>query len=96
MEKIVVTRHPALVAFLLELGLVDETVKVLAHVTAADVVGKHVFGVLPLSLAALAAKVTEIPLTLPAEKRGVELTLDDMKVFAGKPTTYVVVEEKPE
>jgi hypothetical protein len=29
-------------------------------------------------------------MNIPAEKRGVELTLDDMLAYAGEPVTYVV------
>ena len=88
--KVVITRHPALVELLRELGLTDESTPVLSHASPADVEGKHVFGVLPLSLASLAEKVTEIPLALTPGDRGVELTLERMKQIAGEPTTYVV------
>lgn len=91
MEQLVVTRHPALVAFLRERGLVRDDVKVVAHATPADLAGKHVFGVLPPSLAIHAAKATEIPLAIPPELRGVELTLDQMRQFAGEPWTYRVI-----
>ena len=54
-------------------------IPVLAHVTADDVAGKHVLGVLPLSLARHAASVTEVamPLLRP-EQRGNELTPAEM------------------
>ena len=77
METIVVTRHPALVEYLTEIGLLPNGVTVLIHVTPEDVVGKHVIGVLPLHLAALA-------------DRGVELDLARMREIAGDPVTYRV------
>jgi len=92
--ELVVTRHPALVAHLLALGLVDESVAVLSHASEADVAGKHVAGVLPLRLAALAASVTEVPLALTAEHRGVELDLATVQALAGEPVTYVVTRQK--
>ena len=93
MEKLVVTRHKALVQYLLRCGLVLEGTPVLAHATAEDVRGKHVFGVLPLRLACLAAKVTEVPLDLPPELRGQELGLEQVEAYAGQARTYVVKEQ---
>lgn len=89
-EKIVVTRHEGLVAYLREIGLIDASTPVVAHASIETVVGKHVIGVLPLSLAAAATRVTEIPMALPQELRGKELSLEDMRRFAGAPVTYVV------
>jgi len=88
--SVVVTRHKALVQYLLQCGLVPEGTPVLTHATAEQVRGKHVFGVLPLRLACLAAKVTEVPLNLPAELRGQELTLQQVEAYAQPMATYVV------
>ncbi|CAM3513804.1 hypothetical protein DESA109040_14995 [Deinococcus saxicola] len=49
-----------------------------------------VSGVLPLHLAALASTVTEVPLNLLAELRGVELTLEQVRQFAGTEKMYRV------
>lgn len=89
-RPVVVTRHPALVAYLTELGVVPAGTEVVAHATAEQVRGRHVFGVLPLHLAAEARRVTEVPLHVPAELRGVELTLAQVRRFAGPLTSYVV------
>lgn len=88
--KIVVTRHEALVAYLREIRLIDETTPVVAHADPVQIVRQHVIGVLPLWLAALAEFVTEIPLDLPPELRGVELTLEQVRQYAGEPATYRV------
>jgi hypothetical protein len=92
METIVVTRHPALVEYLVEIGLIAAGTPVLGHATAADVAGKCVIGVLPHHLSSKAACVVEVPLDLPAELRGVELSLAQVRQFAGLPVTYVVRE----
>lgn len=89
-EIVVVTRHPALVTLLRERGLIEEGCHVLEHVIEADVRGKHVIGVLPLSLAALAMEVTEIPLSLTPEMRGKELGLETLRQIAGEAVTYMV------
>lgn len=80
--EVIVSRHPATVAFLTR--LYPEAV-VTEQATADDVRGKHVAGNLPLHLAALAASITaaEFP-ALSRDERGKEL--------AGEPTltTYIV------
>ena len=89
-RPVVVTRHPALVEYLAELGVVPAGTEVVTHATAEQVRGRHVFGVLPLHLAAEAASVTEVTLHVPAELRGVELTLEQVRQFAGPLVEYKV------
>lgn len=89
-ECVVVTRHPALVEYLVEQGLIPAGAQVITHATPADVRGRDVIGVLPLSLAALAQTVTEVPLNLPAELRGQELSLAQVRQYAGAPVIYEV------
>jgi hypothetical protein len=90
MDKLIVTRHPALVDHLIDLGLASAETPVLAHATAQDVSGCHVLGVLPLHLAAAATSVTEVPLAIPAEMRGRELSLAEVRRYAGPAVTYAV------
>lgn len=91
MFDLVVTRHPALISFLKEKGLIGDQTPVVSHVTEDDVRGKHVLGVLPLRLAASAASVSEIPLDLAPEDRGRELDLARVREIAGDPVTYRVL-----
>lgn len=88
--ELVVTRHPALVEYLRELGLVTKDVKVLSHATEFDVMEKHVAGVLPHNLSCLCATFTEVPLALTPEMRGKELDLETLRKVAGEPVTYIV------
>lgn len=90
MEQIIVTRHPALVEYLIEKGLVEADTPVHSHVSEETVRGKHVFGVLPAFLAVEAGKITEIPLKLSPEDRGKELSVERMREVAGEPWTYKV------
>lgn len=91
-NQVVVTRHPALVEYLREEGVIDETTEIIEHASPDDVRGRHVIGVLPhhLSASAEAASVTEVPLNLPPELRGQELTVEQVRQYAGEPSTYVV------
>ena len=90
MDTVVVTRHASLIELLRERGLVDDSARVLSHATPDDVRGARVIGVLPLSLAALADSIVEVPLALTPEMRGRELTLDELRAVAGEATTYRV------
>ena len=94
MNTVVITRHKALVQYLIETGIASAETPVLSHVTSKDVDGKHVIGVLPMHLAALAATVTQIPLDIPAELRGKELDLEQVRRFAGDPVKYSVRKEE--
>lgn len=94
MNTIIVTRHKALVQYLIETGMVTAETPVISHVTSKDVEDKHVIGVLPMHLAALAATVTEVPLDIPAELRGKELDLEQVRRFAGDPVKYSVRKEE--
>lgn len=90
---IVVTRHPALVEYLREQGLITEDITILTHVEDPSILtGQTVIGVLPLHLAALCDKVIEVPLALTAEDRGKELPIERVREIAGQPRTYVVRE----
>lgn len=91
MEKIIVTRHPALVEYLKEIGVITGDEPVITHATEEDVRGKDVIGVLPLSLASVANRVTEVTLNLTPEIRGRELTLEEVRSVAGDVTTYTVI-----
>lgn len=89
---IVVTRHMALVDYLIELGLVDEGVEVIRHVSDHDVIrGRRVLGNLPLHLAAMCEELTVIPIkTPPHKRRGDDLSLEEIRQWATAPKTYIV------
>ena len=90
-DKIVVTRHPALVQYLIEEGYVSSDVEVLSHVETVDHIHNcHVYGVLPLGLACCAKAVTEVRLDIPAEMRGKELTIQQVREYAMYTQTYTV------
>lgn len=89
-NDLVVTRHPGLVEVLKDFGLCDQTTKVIDHATIDDVKGKHVIGVLPLSLARYTRTLTEITLTLPPELRGKELTAEEVRLYMTGINVYTV------
>ena len=92
MKKLVITRHMALYHYLINKGYIEEDTQCISHATEQDVVGKHVFGVLPYWLASKAEKYTEIQLRIPHNKRGKELSLEEVEFYAIKPRTYRVIE----
>lgn len=89
----VVTRHKALLAYLLDKEIVKEgEFELIEHADYQDVMGKNVIGVLPLQLSAYTKTITEVPLTLTPEMRGKELTLNEVEQIAEEPVQYIVRE----
>jgi putative CRISPR-associated protein (TIGR02620 family) len=91
--EIIVSRHQGLVDYLREIGLADAETQIISHASAEVVRGKRVCGVLPHSLSCLCETFTEVPLNLPQELRGTELTVEQVRQFAGPPATYRVIGE---
>lgn len=91
MKKIVITRHKALVDFLLEKGIIENgSYELHAHATKDMIEGKDVIGVLPLGLAKYANTVTSVNLILPPDMRGKELTLEDVRQYCSDIETFQV------
>ena len=89
----VITRHKALLAYLLDKDIIKEgEYKLVEHADYKDVEGQDVIGVLPLQLASYAKSVTEVPLKLTPEMRGKELTFDEVEKIAEEPVQYIVRE----
>ncbi len=89
----VITRHKALLAYLLDKNIIKEgEYKLIEHADYKDVEGQDVIGVLPLQLSAYAKSVTEVPLKLTPEMRGKELTFEEVEKVAEKPVQYIVRE----
>lgn len=86
--KVLVTRHEALIEYFEELGIKFD--RVISHATEEEIRGNDVYGVLPLRLASLANTVTTIDMNLPAEMRGKELSLEDIKKYLVDISTYKV------
>ena len=89
-ETIIVSRHPAQVAYIRSLGFSGV---VREHVTASDVEGKIVIGNLPMNLAALCVRVGCADMKIPADKRGCELTLAEVKEYSNGVVWYTVKKE---
>lgn len=102
MEKLVVTRYKSLVEYLRQkrdwfdegklFSLIDENTRIISHAKIEDVQDKHVIGVLPYWLSCHAGKFTEIRLRIPSEKRGHELTVEEIEFHSGTPKTYEIRE----
>ncbi len=88
--NVIVTRHAGLLAWLQRNGVKADRV-VTGNVTADDVRGNHVFGILPLWLAAEAKSMTEVSIPgLPFEMRGKEYGPDQMDEWGATMVTYKV------
>lgn len=83
---VLVTRHPALVAHLKEIGLIDDDTEIVMNATKNSVEGRRVAGVLPYELAALCDVYKEIVCRVPVSLRGRALTIEEVKqhLFIGE------------
>ena len=89
---LVVTRHLALVEYLIETGIISKQqaeTSIKEHVTAEDVAGKWVIGVLPPHLQTGVAIFTNLPMFIPTELRGVELNLEQVRQYAQPAVHYL-------
>ena len=90
-QPLIVTRHAGLVEWLRLHGVTGE---VIPHATEENVRGRVVYGVLPLNLAAAAARVYAIDLPgLKPEQRGKDLTPDEMDDAGATLRGYRVIAE---
>ncbi len=88
MSNVIVTRHKGLIEWLSLRGITGTVVE---HATPDQVSGKHVFGILPLNLAALTSAITTVDMSgLRPDQRGKDLTPDEMDAAGATLTTYVV------
>ena len=87
-ETIIVTRHKGLVEWLERQGITGE---VKPSVTVDDIRNKHVIGALPAHIAQYALYLTSVDYSCPFEKRGKELTADDLDSYGAKLFDYTVI-----
>lgn len=92
-DTVVVTRHSGTIEYLAQMGIIpcDEygpRCQIIEHATADDIRGKHVIGMLPYHMAAEALDITVVDLDVPAELRGVELTLEQVERYATGISTF--------
>ena len=92
---IIVTRHKALISYLIKNEIInqDDDINVITHVDDVDIIkGKDVIGVLPMRLSCECNSITEVPLHIPAEVRGrkEELSLEEIEQYAQPLQKYKV------
>lgn len=91
MNTVCVTRHADLIRLLEERGIIAADTPRIDHTdNIEDVRGKDVIGVVPAKLAIFANTVSEVRLSIPKERRGIELPLDELREYAGELSTYRV------
>lgn len=92
-RSVIVTRHSALVEVLQADGVAPMDCRIVFHATPEDVQDRIVYGVLPLYLASLARNIVEVTLVIPAELRGKELSVNQIRTYMKGINTYKVISE---
>lgn len=91
-NKVIISRHPAAIQFIRETAKLNYDVPVImGNATYSDCMGKHVYGNIPFSLAAVAEKVTALEFW-HSPPRGNEYSLEDMKSAGAYLTSYSVTQ----
>lgn len=93
MKKVIVTRHWGLVRWLRQKYPHLMSAELVETATAQDVTGHHVYGVLPLHLAALADKVSVVEFKTPV-RGGMDLSAEQMDEAGAFLRTFKVTEVK--
>lgn len=89
MQPIIVSRHAGAVAWLNARGIFG---RVIEHAKPDDVRGRVVYGILPFHLAALAKELVMIDTPeIPLERRGGDLTPEEMDSYGATLTHYMVI-----
>lgn len=65
MEKLIVTKHPEIERYLKETGIVPADTPCVSYIGADYAMGKWIYGVVPLEVAANAYRYTEVKITFP-------------------------------
>jgi CRISPR-associated protein Csx16 len=86
-EVVIVTRHSGAIEWLRRQGIEAE---VIAQATPDQIRGKNVIGALPLHLATECFTMTSIAFDTPPNKRGEELSANDMEKFGARLETFLV------
>lgn len=97
---IVVTKHAGVLQVLQDAGLVQVGDELLERPSEEYASGKHIIiagpGVsLPMSVAAAAFVVTEVPVRIPIELARVALRGSEVAAFVGSPHSYFTIELEP-
>ena len=92
-KVVVVTRHKGMLDYLIKHNVVPKNMEVVVktHIDdPRDIINHIVIGNIPLHLAAKAFQVWTVDMDIPPEKRGCELTLEEMEAFGALVNRYVV------
>jgi putative CRISPR-associated protein (TIGR02620 family) len=88
-NTVIVTRHAGMVQWLKNHGIVGD---VISHVENVEqIAGKNVYGILPLHLAIECNCITTVDMDIPAEKRGMDISPEEMDEYGATMRTYIVL-----
>ena len=93
LEKVVVTEWDGLYEYMVREDIIEPGVpRYAGKVSRDEIAGKHVYGILPVYLAAAAALVTEVPVRAPPGMYNQELSVAEIGKYARPMRHYRVVE----
>jgi len=91
---VVVTKYDHTVDFLYELGFIDDQTLVTDFANHEQVIGREVFGYLPLHMMTSIAGLWIFDIKIPGEKRGKPLSLKELREYVYGLSRYTVERER--
>ena len=97
-KPLVISRHSAYVEYLQKNNLIPREHQLLEHIEDPEILkGRDVFtSGMPFHLASLCNSVTIVPLWIPQELRGKELSFEDVSKYASSSEKYFVCTQRTE
>lgn len=96
MEKIIVSKHESVEKYLKEQEIVPGYIKRYPFVNEDFAKGKHIYGIVPMNIAALAGKFTEVKITLHHSEKYKEVSASRINAQVKNVRTYIVTELEEE
>jgi len=91
METKIVTRHAGAMEWIAKHHLEFGDAEVIAHADVGDLKGRRIIGMLPIHMAAMCKEYWHLEMTVPADRRGTEISCEDMENFGCKISQFLVV-----
>ena len=91
METKIVTRHDGALEWVKKHHPEFADVEVIAQASPEDLKGNRIIGTLPIHLAAICKRYWHLEMTVPADRRGTEISCEDMEKFGCKITRFEVI-----
>lgn len=90
MSKIVVTKYQTVYDFLVEKEIIPEGTEMVSYINPKYAEGKEIYGMVPMSIAALAESYTEVKIAFNNKANPEDLSVQELERLIKYVTTFTV------